>query len=107
MSQHNFQEFQAFTAAEAVKPYAEKVELVRMTDFDLHPMHLTDSVGAYELQADCVQWAKDHTKAAPGTDTQNGNMKVRVLASNHTPKGISPWLDLEQVPAWKAGKIPS
>ena len=107
MSQHNFQELQVFDRAEAAKPYEEAVQLVRVTDFDVHTMHLSDTVDANEFQSDCIAWAKEHSKEKPGNDTQPGNMKVRVFALNHSPKGISPWLDLEQVPAWKAGKIPS
>lgn len=107
MSQHSFQELLDFDQREAAKTYEEAVSLVRVSDFGIHTMHLSDSVGAYQFQEDCIVWAKEHTKETPGNDTVPGNMKVRVTALNHVPKGISPWLDLEQVAAWKGGKIPN
>lgn len=110
MSQHNYDELVAFAALEAAKPFAERVELARVLDFDIHKPGLDWFHGsdpgerAFQFQEDCVLWGKDHGAKTP-VDTKPGNMKVKVYAANHVPKGVSPWIDLEQVPAWKAGKI--
>ena len=103
MSQHNYSELVAFAALEAAKSYDERVEFVRVLDFDVHKLHGFDPI-PYQFQADCELWGKDHGGKTPD-DAKPGNMKVKVYAACHVPKGVSPWLDLEQIPAWKAGKI--
>jgi hypothetical protein len=98
MSQHTFQDFVAFDQTEYAKPFDQAIRIVRLTDADKAGLHFTNSVSAYEVEDDCANWVKIH-------QGNPGNMKVRVYALNHTPPGISGWLDLEQVEAWKAGKI--
>jgi hypothetical protein len=106
MSQHNYGELVAFALAESAKPFIEAVAFVRVLDFDIHKTRWPpDTLAAFQFQEDCKRWGVEHAAAKIPNDAQPGNMKVQVYALNMTPKGISPWLDLEQIPAWKLGKI--
>ena len=106
MSKHSYAELVSFAAMEAAKPFDERVCFARVLDFDIHKTRWPDTFNAFQFLEDCVRWGDEHsTPEKIPDDSKPGNMKVRVFAASHVPKGISPWLDLEQIPAWKAGKI--
>ena len=106
-SQHSFNDFVAFELAQRNATDDAAVESVRLADFDKFKEPYPATVTAYQLREDSIKWSLEHTTNSDPDDDKPGNMKIRVMALNHSPKGISPWLAIEEVPLWKSGKIPS